>query len=45
MPDDPRLRIQKARLTKDLAAVPRRPGAVKPDAVLVADGVVRRFGA
>lgn len=44
MPDELRLRIQKERLTKDLAAVPRRPGAVKPDAIVVADAVVRRFG-
>ena len=27
-----------------LADVPRRPGAPKPDPILVADGVVRRFG-
>jgi neutral amino acid transport system ATP-binding protein len=27
-----------------LADVPREPGAKKPDAILVADGVVRRFG-
>ena len=28
----------------DLSAVPRQPGAPKPDAVLVADGIVRSFG-
>ena len=30
--------------TAALADVPREPGAAKPDPVLVADGVVRRFG-
>lgn len=44
MPGDRLLRIQKERMAKDLAAVPRVPGAVKPDAIIVADGVVRRFG-
>jgi branched-chain amino acid transport system ATP-binding protein len=44
VPDDRRLRIAKERLARDLAAVPREPGAVKPDAVVVADGVQRRFG-
>ena len=33
-----------AGVTAALADVPRTPGATKPDAVLVADGVVRRFG-
>ena len=33
-----------AGVTAALAEVPRTPGAPKPDAVLVADGVVRRFG-
>jgi branched-chain amino acid transport system ATP-binding protein len=44
VPDDRRLRIAKERLARDLAAVPREPGAVKPDAVVVADDVQRRFG-
>ncbi len=30
--------------TAALADVPREPGAAKPDPVLIADGVVRRFG-
>jgi neutral amino acid transport system ATP-binding protein len=42
--DDRLLRIAKERLARDLAAVPREPGAVKPDAVIVADGIQRRFG-
>ena len=33
-----------AAVTTALSEVPRTPGAPKPDAVLVADGVVRRFG-
>ena len=33
-----------AAVTEALSEVPRTPGAPKPDAVLVADGVVRRFG-
>jgi branched-chain amino acid transport system ATP-binding protein len=44
MAADPAVRLQKERLTKDLAAVPRVPGAVKPDAIIVADNVTRRFG-
>ncbi len=44
MADDARVRLQKDRMTKDLAAVPRVPGAVKPDALIVADHVTRRFG-
>ncbi len=44
MADDTRVRIQRERMAQDLAAVPRVPGAVKPDAVIVADGVTRRFG-
>ena len=34
----------KERIAKDLAAVPRKPGAAKPDAIIVADDVTRRFG-
>ncbi|WP_213453943.1 ABC transporter ATP-binding protein [Rhizomonospora bruguierae] len=29
---------------RDFSNVPRQPGAAKPDPILVADGVVRRFG-
>src|SRR3954452_3834701 len=29
---------------RELADVPREPGASKPDPILVADGIVRRFG-
>src|SRR3954465_8310739 len=29
---------------RELADVPREPGAGKPDPILVADGIVRRFG-
>ncbi|MEZ5371370.1 MAG: ATP-binding cassette domain-containing protein [Microthrixaceae bacterium] len=29
---------------EQLANVPREPGAPKPDSILIADGVVRRFG-
>ncbi|MDO8107648.1 ABC transporter ATP-binding protein [Isoptericola sp. b441] len=32
------------RIAKDLEAVPRRPGSAKPDAIIVADHVTRRFG-
>ncbi|TXR57496.1 ABC transporter ATP-binding protein [Quadrisphaera setariae] len=35
---------RKQAATRALADVPRVPGAEKPDPVLVADGVVRRFG-
>ncbi|MEH3079005.1 MAG: ABC transporter ATP-binding protein [Quadrisphaera sp.] len=35
---------RKQAATRALADVPRVPGAKKPDPVLVADGVVRRFG-
>jgi branched-chain amino acid transport system ATP-binding protein len=35
---------RKAAATAALADVPRVPGAPKPDPILVADGVVRRFG-
>jgi len=34
----------KERIAKDLAAVPRKPGAAKPDSIIVADNVTRRFG-
>lgn len=44
MAADPAVRLQKERMTKDLAAVPHVPGAVKPDAIIVADNVTRRFG-
>src|SRR4051795_11954023 len=29
---------------RELADVPREPGASKPDPILIADGIVRRFG-
>ncbi|CAA9385515.1 MAG: Branched-chain amino acid transport ATP-binding protein LivG, partial [uncultured Quadrisphaera sp.] len=35
---------RRAAATAALADVPRVPGAPKPDPILVADGVVRRFG-
>jgi branched-chain amino acid transport system ATP-binding protein len=41
---DERVRTQRDRMTKDLAAVPRVPGAPKPDAIITAHGVTRRFG-
>jgi neutral amino acid transport system ATP-binding protein len=44
MAGDPAVRVQKDRMAEDLAAVPRVPGAVKPDAIIVADNVTRRFG-
>jgi branched-chain amino acid transport system ATP-binding protein len=44
MAGDPAVRLQKERMTKDLAAVPHVPGSVKPDAIIVADNVTRRFG-
>lgn len=43
MPADVRA-ASKDRIAKDLAAVPRRPGAPKPDPIIVADHVTRRFG-
>lgn len=44
MSDERRKHIRKERMAQDLAAVPREPGVVKPDAVIVADGVQRHFG-
>jgi branched-chain amino acid transport system ATP-binding protein len=41
MSDEP---TRSAAATAALAEVERRPGAPKPDPILVADGVVRRFG-
>lgn len=41
---DERTRTQRDRMTKDLAAVPRVPGAPKPDSIIVADAITRRFG-
>ena len=43
MPDEPRSQAAKA-ATAALADVPREPGAAKPDPILVADNIVRRFG-
>jgi neutral amino acid transport system ATP-binding protein len=43
MPDEPRSRAAKAAAAA-LADVPREPGAAKPDPILVADNIVRRFG-
>ncbi len=36
--------VPRERIAKDLAAVPRVPGAPKPDPIIVADGVRRSFG-
>ncbi|MCB2175194.1 MAG: ABC transporter ATP-binding protein [Actinomycetales bacterium] len=43
MPADAHI-TPKERIAKDLAAVPRKPGAAKPDSIIVADNVTRRFG-
>ncbi len=43
MPADVRA-ASKDRIAKDLAAVPRKPGAPKPDPIIIADHVTRRFG-
>jgi neutral amino acid transport system ATP-binding protein len=43
MPADARV-DSKDRIAKDLAAVPRKPGAAKPDPIIIADNVTRRFG-
>jgi neutral amino acid transport system ATP-binding protein len=43
MPDEPRSATAKS-VTSALADVPREPGAPKPDPILVADNIVRRFG-
>jgi branched-chain amino acid transport system ATP-binding protein len=41
---DARGTSRKAQVARDLAHVPHSPGAVKPDAILVAEGVTRTFG-
>jgi neutral amino acid transport system ATP-binding protein len=43
MPDEPRTGAAEAAAAA-LADVPREPGAPKPDPILVADDIVRRFG-
>jgi neutral amino acid transport system ATP-binding protein len=43
MPDEPRTGAAQATAAA-LADVPREPGAPKPDPILVADDIVRRFG-
>jgi branched-chain amino acid transport system ATP-binding protein len=44
MPVDASETTRKAAAVAALADVPREPGAAKPDPILVADNVVRRFG-
>jgi neutral amino acid transport system ATP-binding protein len=45
MPDEPRTEAAAAKdAAAALADVPREPGAPKPDPILVADDIVRRFG-
>jgi neutral amino acid transport system ATP-binding protein len=44
MPVDASETTMKAVAVAALAPVPREPGAAKPDPILIADGVVRRFG-
>jgi neutral amino acid transport system ATP-binding protein len=44
MPDSPETGTRRDAAVKALADVPRVPGSPKPDPILVADNVVRRFG-
>ncbi len=44
MPDSPVPGSRREAAVRALADVPRTPGAAKPDPILVADNVVRRFG-
>jgi neutral amino acid transport system ATP-binding protein len=44
MPDSPETGTRRDAAVKALADVPRVPGSPKPDPILVADSVVRRFG-
>ena len=44
MPDSPAPGSRREAAVRALADVPRTPGAAKPDPILVADNVVRRFG-
>ena len=44
MPVDASETTKKAAAVAALSPVPREPGAAKPDPILIADGVIRRFG-